>query len=182
MRIVTAVLLGVFWACVTPVAAQDWAKSLFESHRHDFGVVARGGKAEYSFKITNRYQQAIHIAEARSSCGCTTPVVTADRISSGETGEVLAKFNTRSFLGQKEATITVVIDEPAYAEVQLNVSGFIRSDVVFTPGSVNFSDVQVGDEAVTPIEISYAGRVDWAITDVRSRNDHLSVELAKLGD
>ena len=179
MRIVTAVLLGVFVVCVTPVAAQDWAKSLFESHRHDFGVVARGGKAEYSFKITNRYQQAIHIAEARSSCGCTTPLVAADRIASGETGEILAKFNTRSFLGQKEATITVVFDEPAYAEVQLKVSGFIRSDVVFTPGSVNFSDIQKGEEAVTPIEISYAGREDWAITDVRSRNSHLSVELAE---
>ena len=81
--------------------------------------------------------------------------------------------------GQKEATITVVFDEPAYAEVQLKVSGFIRSDVVFTPGSVNFSDIQKGEEAVTPIEISYAGREDWAITDVRSRNSHLSVELAE---
>jgi hypothetical protein len=180
MRIFTLIVAGLVGAFLSPSAsAQDWARKLFETHQHDFGVVARGGKAEFAFKLTNNYKETIHIAEARSSCGCTTPVVVHDRLKSRETGEILAKFNTRSFLGHKEATITVVIDEPVYAEVQLRVSGFIRSDVVFTPGSVNFSDAKVGEESIVPIEISYAGRDTWAITDVRSKNGHLGVELVE---
>lgn len=180
MRTYALIVAGlVGFLLIQPAGAQDWARNMFETTQHDFGVVARGGKAEFSFEFTNNFKETIHIAEARSSCGCTTPVVLADRLQSRETGAILAKFNTRSFLGQKDATITVVIDEPVYAEVQLRVSGFIRSDVVFTPGSVTFSDVKAGTESVTPIEISYAGRDTWAITDVRSKNSHLSVELAE---
>lgn len=180
MRIFTLIFAGLVGIIlVQPAIAQDWARKMFETTEHDFGVVARGGKAEFAFKLTNNFKETIHIVEARSSCGCTTPIIVVDRLQSRETGEILAKFNTRSFLGQKEATITVVIDEPVYAEVQLRVSGFIRSDVVFTPGSVAFSDVKVGTEAVSSIEVSYAGRDTWAITDVRSKNSHLSVELAE---
>ena len=172
-----AFVIGLLWQ--SSATAQEWAQKMFETTTHDFGVVARGGKAEFSFKFKNLYQETIHIAEARSSCGCTTPQIITERLESRQTGEILAKFNTRSFLGQKEATITVVIDEPYYAEVQLRVSGYIRSDVVFSPGEVAFNGIPRGEGSTTAVDISYAGREDWAIVDVRSSNKHLAVELAE---
>ena len=61
-----------------------------------------------------------------------------------EKGAIVATLNTPSFLGQRGATITVVLDKPFYAEVQLHVSGYIRSDVVFEPGSVQLGDLEQG--------------------------------------
>ena len=63
-------------------------------------------------------------------------------------GAIHATFNTGSFLGARGATLTVTLDKPFPAEVQLHVKGVIRSDVIFTPGSVQFGDVEQGQPAV----------------------------------
>jgi hypothetical protein len=161
----------------TQAPAQEWAKKLFKTHQHDFGTVARGAKTVYEFEIENVYEEEIHIAGVRASCGCTIPSIKNDTLKTWEKGAIVAEFNTRSFLGQRSATLTVTIDRPFYAEVQLNVKGYIRSDVVFNPGVVNFGEVDNGSAAVKKVELSYAGRDSWKILDVRSANPHLEVEL-----
>lgn len=73
--------------------------------------------------------------------------------------------------------ITVVIDRPHYAELQLTVQGNIRSDIVTEPGEVRYGDVDAGETREIPVKISYAGRPDWAITDVRGSSEHLEVRM-----
>lgn len=150
---------------------------MFQETSHDFGSVARGAKAEYRFKFQNIYKEDIHIVGVRSSCGCTSAEVTTNTLKTWEEGEVVATFNTRSFLGQRSATITVTIDRPYYGEVQLNVSGYIRSDVVFDPGVVNFGELEQGAGGEVKVRVNYAGRSDWEIVDVRSANTNFEVEL-----
>ena len=49
---------------------------------------------------------------------------------------------------EDKKTLTVTIDKPFYAQVQLHVSGDIRSDVVFTPGSVQLGSVDEGTSSL----------------------------------
>ena len=156
---------------------QEWATNMFSELSHDFGVVARGGQVEYSFELTNLYEEDVHIASVRSSCGCAVPTVTRDTLKSWEKGQVVCQFNGRSLPGDKNTTITIVFDSPYPAEVQLGIRGFIRSDVVVDPGVVQFGSIPEGVEALSSVEISYAGRSDWRIVDVRSANRHFEVEL-----
>jgi len=114
----------------------------------------------------------------RSSCGCTSPSVTANTLKTFEKGAVVAKFNTASFLGHRSATITVVIDKPYYAEVQLQVAGFIRGDVVFEPGVINLGQLEQGAGGEAQVKVTYAGRENWNITDIRSANSNFEVELS----
>lgn len=158
-------------------SAQDWARKMFETKSHDFGTVARASNTEFRFKIKNLYEEDVHVQSVRSSCGCTDPTIKKATLKTFETGEIVAKFNTRTFQGQHSATLTVVIDKPFYAEVQLQVYGNVRSDVVFHPGSVQFGSVDQGTASEKRISISYAGRDNWQITDVRSGYPHLEVEL-----
>ncbi len=158
-------------------SGQEWATKMFKTLEHDFGSVARGSKSEFSFELENVYEEDVHIASVRSSCGCTTPTITKQQLKTWEKSQIVAKYNTRSFLGKRGATLTVVIDQPYYAEVQLSVSGYIRSDVVFDPGQVNFGEVDQFAGAEKEVRINYAGRDDWRIVDVRSANDHFEVEL-----
>jgi hypothetical protein len=159
------------------VFAQAWAAKLFTETHHDFGTVGRNAKTEYAFVLENCFEEDIHIASVRSSCGCTTPVVTKNTIKSWDKGEIIAQFNTRSFIGTKSAMITVVLDRPYYAEVQLTVGGTIRSDIVVEPGEVKFGDVEVGTSRKATLRISYAGRRDWKIIDVQGNSDVLEVRL-----
>lgn len=178
-RIVVSVSLVL--ALASSASGQEWARKMFKVMSHDFGTVARGSKQEFGFEFTNLYEEEIHIAGVRSSCGCTTATVTRDTLKTYETSEIHAAYNTKSFLGYKSATITVTIDRPYYAEVQLSVTGYIRSDVVFTPGVVDFGTVGVGEGAETRVEVAYVGRSDWQIMDVRSANEHFEVELDETG-
>ena len=159
------------------VRAQAWAAKLFQETHHDFGTVSRNAKTEYAFVLENCFEEDIHISSVRSSCGCTTPIVAKNTIKSWEKGQILAQFNTRSFIGTKTAMITVVIDRPYYAEVQLTVGGTIRSDVVVEPGEIKFGDVEVGTSKTIDLKISYAGRRDWKIVDVRGNSEVLEVRL-----
>ncbi len=170
-----ALLILLAWA--VPAPAQDWAKKLFKSHTHDFGAVARGSKTIYEFQMENVFEEDVHIAGVRASCGCTIPSIKQETLKTWEKGAIIAEFNTQAFLGQRSATITVTIDKPFYAEVQLNVKGYIRSDVVFNPGTVNFGEVDSGVAAEKTVELTYAGRETWKILDVRSANPNLEVEL-----
>ena len=162
-----------------PCSAQDWAAKMFEVTSHDFGSVARGSKVEYAFELTNGFRETVHIASVRSSCGCTSPRIVKDTLETYETGAIIAELNTVSFQGSKNATITVVIDQPYRAEVQLRVSAYIRSDVVLEPSEATFGDIEQGEAHEIPMTISYAGRNDWQVVDVRSASEDLEAELVE---
>ena len=131
------VLITVFiFALTSQSLAADWAKKLFTEYEKDFGTVARAAKVDHTFEMVNPFKESIHIASVRASCGCSTPMILKDTLNTWEKGGIKVRYNTRTFTGKKGATITVVIDRPYYAEVQLNVRGYIRSDVVFNPGLV----------------------------------------------
>jgi len=162
---------------VSQVQAEQWAQKMFPETHHHFGTVSRNAKTEHSFVIENCFEEDVHIVAVRSSCGCTNPVLTKKTLKSWEKGEVIAQFNTRSFIGTKTAEITVVIDRPYFAEVKLTVGGTIRSDVVVEPGEVRFGDVELGSKKVIDLKVSYAGRRDWKIADIRGNSDQIEVRL-----
>jgi hypothetical protein len=158
--------------------AQPWAEKMFETTSHDFRVVGRGAKAEYRFEFTNLYEEDVHVSAVRTSCGCTTPTLTRDTLKTHETAAVVATFNTRSFVGQKSATITVVFDQPYYAEVRLKVTGHIRTDIRFEPSEVAFGELAEGETGEREVLITHHGDPNWRINDVRSHCDDLAVQLA----
>jgi hypothetical protein len=169
-----AVRRGFLWGAVALSAccgqtamAQEWAKKMFSVTSHNFGTVAKGSKTEYRFVFRNMYKEDLHVVGVRTSCGCTSPEVTKHDLKTHETAEVVAKFNTRTFLGQHGATLTVTFDKPFYAEVQLRVAGNIRGNV------------DLGAGAERQVRVTRVGSAAWDITDVRSANPSFEVNLSK---
>ncbi len=164
-------------AVARAAAGQDWAREMFDHVNHDFGTVARGAKVQHAFKLENIFEEDVHIATIRSSCGCTTPRVSQRLLKTWDTAEIVAEIDTRGFKGRKDATLTVVFDRPFPAEVRLTVHTYIRSDVVIQPGVVAFGTVTQGSPASRQVSISYAGRSDWRIDRVESSHPYLKAEI-----
>ena len=160
-----------------PIDAQDWARSMFETTEHDFGTIARGAKAEYEFVLKNIYVKDVHIASVRVSCGCTTPSIKKALLKTDEKGGILASINSHKFTGRQSSTITVTVDKPQYAKVQLHVKVYIRSDVLVEPGAVQLGEIEQGEGAQKTVSVSCARRTDWRILEVKSANPHLSGEV-----
>lgn len=164
----------------TTASAVDWRDIAFPVKEHDFGTRAVAAKTEFRFPVVNTFSSDIHIQSVRASCGCTTPIVENQYIPPGTTGHILARFNTDTFRGEKGATLTVVMDKPFYSEVRLAVKGYIRSDMVFHPGSLDFGAVDQGTSISKATKILYAGRADWKVEGVRSNKPWLIPTVTQL--
>lgn len=180
-------LLIVLGSAASQAAAQSWAEKMFKTLDHDFGTVARGADTVYKFEVNNIYKEDMTLNSVRSSCGCTSPSLEGPNgpvpegasvtLKSHEKAYIVARFNTRTHVGQKGATLTVTLGGRYAGEVQLHVHGLIRGDVVFSPGAVEFGEVNEGQSAEQKVTVAYAGRPDWEIVDITNDNDNFEVEL-----
>ncbi|MBN2476436.1 MAG: DUF1573 domain-containing protein [Pirellulales bacterium] len=158
---------------------QQWAQKMLDHTTHDFGTVARGAKAEHRFVVENIYEEDMHIASISSTCGCTTPRVDKRTLKTWEKAEIVAELDTRSFYGQKDATLNVVFAGQFSAEVQLHIHAYIRRDVVVQPGEVRFASVAQGTSSLQKVTVDYAGRSDWQIVKVESANPYLEPKVVE---
>src|SRR5262245_27500465 len=99
------VAIAIALLTLVPAAApaREWAQKMFAQTTHDFGHVARGAKAEFAFELQNLYEEDVHIADVRTSCGCTSPTITKPTLKTWEKGAIVATLNTRSFVGQRNS-------------------------------------------------------------------------------
>jgi hypothetical protein len=171
-------ILYVVASLASPVVAfANNTDAMFPVKNHNFGDVAVASQTEFRFPIHNTTGRTLHIREVRTSCGCTSPSVETHYIEPGQTGSILAKFNTGTHRGQKGANLTVVVDQPFYAEVRLRVDGYIRQDLVFHPGAIDFGKQPRGHQLTQTAKIMYAGRSDWAVVDVLTSKPWISLEV-----
>ena len=176
-----SIALTLIFLISSTALGQEWARKMFRETEHDFGTVARGAKVEHEFVLSNIFLEDVHIASVRTSCSCTTPRIKNAWLKTYEKGAIVATYNTRAFRGRKGATITVTFDKPYYAQVQLHVKGYIRSDVVFDSSSVQLGDVDQGSAVAKKTGLTYAGRSDWRVVGVRSANPHISGKVVETG-
>ncbi|MCA9239372.1 MAG: DUF1573 domain-containing protein [Planctomycetales bacterium] len=182
----SAAVAFILSAALAPVAhAHEWAESMVDSLEHDFGTVAQGSDNVHKFEITNKFKEDIVLLSVRSSCGCTSPSLENQNLKTWQKGFVVARFNSRNRTGYHHATLTLEVEvrgqgRPPYrGQVQLQVQGTIRGDIVFEPGAIQFGQVEQGDAASKSVAVRYSGHQDWKIVDVRSANDNLEVVLTE---
>ena len=134
----------VVWAALAiPRATRKiGSSSVFPERAFDFGTVARGSKVHHTFKLLNRTNQEIHIADWRTKCGCTEVRVGAREIPPGTQTIIEAVIDTTKFQGYKASGLTLVIDRPSFVEVDLNLTCFIQGEIVLNPGQVDFGIVR----------------------------------------
>lgn len=171
-------ITAVFFLLIPSIChGTEWAKAMFKETTFDFGVVARGAKVEHRFILENIYVEDVHITSVRSSCGCTSSQPPTKDIKTYDQAAVVAIIDTRSYLGRKDATLTVVFDKPFAATVALHVHCYIRSDVVFQPGVIQFGSVKRGQSEERKTTIRYAGINNWQVTSVSCSNPSIKTEL-----
>ncbi len=176
-------VLVILGTCLIGSAASgaEWSDRIFNTRSHDFGTVALGSLVEFEFTFQNQYLDDLHIVSVRSSCGCSIPRIKGDKrtYKSWEKGAIVAKLNTSAFRGSRGATITVTIDRPLYARVQLHVKTHIYDGVLLTPGSIQLGTVHQGVSASQTLRITTPHR-KLSIVGVETSSPHISAKLGPL--
>ena len=146
----------------------DWLTVVFPERAHDFGNVARGSKIRHTFPVVNKTNSEVRIATWKPKCGCTDVRVGARIIPPGTQTTIEATLDTTKFQGPKASGLTLVLSSPNYAELDLNLTCFIRGDIVMTPGQIDFGVLR--PSSVLPsasLTLTYAGgRSNWEIVQM----------------
>lgn len=182
----TALLLGFFLSFVGLAAAlaqqpESWASKMFSEmgteRAFNFGNLALHAEAEHRFAFKNIYKEDVEIISAQSNCSCTNVTVSKKVIKSLEVGEIIARVDTsgKVHTGARKVTVTVRFSKPRSAEIQLQVQSFIRSDVVFNPGNVEFGTVSQGHGVEKKVMLEYHGsNPNWRLSSIKKNNPALT--------
>ncbi|MEQ9411286.1 MAG: DUF1573 domain-containing protein [Fuerstiella sp.] len=165
--------------CVAAVqtASAQWARQMVDTTKIDFGVIATGSEAKKFVEVKNVHPDVVHIASVDTTCGCSAAAVGEQTLQPGDSVLVEVKMNTQKFRQRKDSNLVIKFDRPAFAEVRIPITAYIRTDVVFEPGMIRFGDVEAGTEGTAVVDIAYAGRPDWDIENIKIANKYLKATL-----
>jgi uncharacterized protein DUF1573 len=178
------VVLTVAWVVLasSPASAQSWIATVFPEQSFDFGTVARGSKLRHSFRIVNTTEQEIHIESWQAKCGCTDVHVGAREIPPGTQTVIDATIDTSRFEGYKPSGLTLVLDRPSYAVVDLHLTCFIRTDILLNPGQFDFGAVARKSKPTLTMTLTYAGgQPDWQVTKMQTISAYVTAQLRDIG-
>lgn len=160
---------------------QSWSDAIIPEKTYDFGTVARGSRLRHAFRIVNATEHDVHIAGWRTKCGCTDVKVGSKAIPPGTQTTIEVTLDTTKFQDHKASGITLIFDRPQFAEVDLTVNAFIRSEVLLSPGSVDLGVVPRGTARTQRSTLTYHGSVpDWSITKLNTISEHVTAELREV--
>lgn len=173
--------LVVLPALAHPAIAENWYDTIIPEKSHDFGTVARGSKVRHVFRVVNTTNEDVHIADYRTKCGCTDVKLGARDVPPGTQTTIEVTLDTTRFQGYKPSGLTLIFDRPQYVQVDLNLSSFIRADVMLSPGGVDFQTVPRGSNGTQTLNLTYYGaKADWAVTKLTTITEHVSAELREV--
>lgn len=109
----------------------------FTETEHDFGTINEGDVVEHTFKFKNTGEAPLIIQNAMGSCGCTVPTWTKEPIQPGETGEIVAKFNSQGRTNLQNKTVTVTANTwPKQSTLKIRAMVTPKSDGTEAAGPV----------------------------------------------
>ena len=143
----------------------------------------RGSQIRHTFLVVNRTNSDIHIANWRTKCGCTDVRVGARLIPPGTQTTIEATINTTNFQGYKPSGLTLTLDRPSWVEVDLNLTCYIRSDIVTNPGQLDFGIVRRSAKLPSSsLTLTYSGaRSDWSIVQMKTQTAKVKAEAKEIG-
>ena len=168
-------VLTVWFACTNGAALageSDWVTVVFPERAYDFGDVARGSQIRHTFPVVNKTSSEIRIANWRAKCGCTNVRVGARVIPPGTQTTIEATIDTTKFQGPKTSGLTLILISPTYAEVDLNLTCFIRGEIVMSPGQIDFGILRPSPTLPSAsLTLTYAGgRSNWEIVQMKTQS------------
>ncbi|HEY0980481.1 hypothetical protein [Schlesneria sp.] len=175
----------------------DWAKALIDKdmQKISYKSVARGQDVSFRIPVTNVHADEVQITALSTSCGCLSwdenrlsptgalTLPAAITIPPGQTKYINLRLDTIRHHGEKRGTHGIVTffipSRNIFGTTRIYAEGYIRSDVVLQPGSVNFGSVDPEKGAEQTLTVSYAGRNNWTLTSAKFNSPHLVAEIVE---
>ena len=168
--------------------AVPWANRFFQKDNtpavlvHDFGTIPGGTVAAHRFTITNIYDVPMQVIHVEKSCGCLEAYPPKQVLEPNETAEFGITMDAGKFKGANAQTFKVTFGPKFSSTAVIRVQAFSRSDVILSPGQVNFGVVAQGAKPTQVVALKYQGKQrDWKVTGVADGSGPFDVKIEEPG-
>ena len=175
------VCLGILLLPAPASTAQVQAsKIVFDDLVKDFGKSTEGEILTHVFKFANRGDGVLEIIGLQPSCGCTSALLSDNRIPPGQSGQIKVNLNTRGLVGRLVKEVGVVTNDPERPRVRLKLQTRIQPEIHLSERSVYFGVVPMGREVRREIVLSIPPEKSIKILEAFSTNENVKVELVEV--
>ncbi|MEZ6124670.1 MAG: DUF1573 domain-containing protein [Planctomycetaceae bacterium] len=128
--------------------ADQFTDAMISTDKVDFGVIATGSDVQKFIEVRNVHQEAYQIGEVKTSCSCAKASIDKTQLQPGEVATITVQMNTKNFRQRKDSNVLLSLKSARqlhFTEVRIPVTAYIRTDVVFNPGAVQFGEIELGN-------------------------------------
>jgi hypothetical protein len=111
---------------------------------YNFGTITQGKKVQHDFVIKNTGDSVLQIKEVSVSCGCTAAKPSSSTILPGKSAEIQVTFDSTSFSGKVEKTVTVISNAGKNPSYTFNIEGNILEQLQVSPHQVSLGQLNQG--------------------------------------
>ncbi|MBI3850054.1 MAG: DUF1573 domain-containing protein [Verrucomicrobia bacterium] len=129
---------------VSPATVASGPRIRFATPEFDFGRVNGGDVVKHEFFFTNVGNQMLEISNVQPTCGCTAAGEWSRTVAPGKSGSIPIQFNSGSYSGPVEKSITVTCNDPTQPAVNLQIKCNIWRPVEVSP---QFAVIMVTSES-----------------------------------
>ncbi|MDI6793331.1 MAG: DUF1573 domain-containing protein [bacterium] len=154
----------------------------FEERTYDFGAAGQQEKIVHEYRFKNTGKETLVIKSVNSSCGCIAEILSPKTIPAGENGSIKVTFETRRYRGKQAKSIFVETNDPDEPEIELEISGMIKTEVAVVPEFLYFGDIEKGKTLTKEIKLIQIGNEELNLEKVEVSANYLSAGVSNLED
>jgi len=127
ISVVVTVLLCLISSLISSADENPIPRLLVDTYRFEFGEVEEGIELKHTFKLTNGGTGLLLLNGAHSSCGCTVPKLTVNKLKPGESTDLLVVVDTAMKQGRLIKTVSVLSNDPSSPNLKLYLSMNVKN-------------------------------------------------------
>lgn len=124
-----------------------------ENTRYDFGMAGRQETISHIFEFQNVGDEDLLIESVKATCGCVAELLSSPKIPPGASGSIRVSVETGVFPGPRNESILVKTNDPHKPEIELKVTGSVKTGIGVMPEFVHFGEIPKGQMVSRTIQL-----------------------------
>ncbi|MBJ6749787.1 DUF1573 domain-containing protein [Geomonas anaerohicana] len=142
----------------------------------NFGTVAQGKKVQHTFTIRNNGDAPLQIKKLEASCGCTAAKPSTSVVSPGKSAEIEVTFDSGSFSGKVEKTVTLTSNAGKTPAYTFKIEGTVLEQLQVTPRQVSLGTVSSSSATQAKVSVTNNSNVAVKLLNVSVTSASLQIK------
>ena len=142
----------------------------------NFGTISQGQKVQHGFRIKNTGDAPLQIKKLEAACGCTAVKPSTSVIAPGKSAELNVIFDSTSFSGKVEKTVTMTTNAGNTPTYTFTMEGTVTEELQVAPRQLSLGSLSPGSAKQATLSVSNNGASSVKLLGVNVSSASLQIK------